>query len=114
MIIKMKKLTQSNKNYLWSFVETEKTKVEQPEGITVEYDTIGYYGGKHALKASIETSKGLVEIRFYQDDMWGYINGLGVCYLNDVLTNTSELIGKYNYTRNESNLCNIIEKLWNI
>lgn len=109
----MKTLTQANKNYLWNFAQTEKIKVDQPEGITVEYDTIGYYGGKHMLKITIKTSKGQCEIRFYQDDMWGYVNNLGICYLNDILTNTSDLIGEYKYTRNESNLINIVEKIWN-
>ena len=108
---KMKTLTKENKNYIFNFVDNS----EKPEGITVVYNTDGWYGGRHTVDVKIETIIGVIDITFCQDDIWGYVNSLGECKLNGKDIKVCDLIGyKYQYTTKESNLINIISAIWNV
>jgi hypothetical protein len=106
----MKKFTKGNIHYLLGFSDN----AERPEGIFVQFNTEGYYEGKHTVDIKIETSVGIVDIKFSQDDYWGYVNSFGVCKLNGNQIQTSDLIGEHHYTREESNLLQIVNKLYNL
>lgn len=104
------KFTKQEKNYLLGFINNS----EKPNRISVSYDNNGYYGGKHMVTAIITACIGVIEIRFSQCDMWGYVNNLGLCKVNGHEVKTETLIGEYKYTRDGGNLINILEKLADI
>ena len=101
------RFTKQEKNYVLGFIDD----CEKPLGISVVYNSEGYYGGKHTVSATINGVVGVIEIMFSQSDIWGYVNSLGVCKVNGFEIKTETLIGEYKYSRDGGNLINILEKL---
>lgn len=107
----MKTFTAEEKNYIFGFIDKSSKK---PENLTIEYETEGWYGGRHIVHATVLNSFGEVKISFASSDYWGYVNNLGLCYVNGKETKTADLIGEYKYTKNESTLLTTLTQLINV